>query len=264
MSQEYEPGKICSENWMGAIGSLAAMMPGGVIEKHSGTTLIRSGIKSHEFNVVFLLSPPKDPEKIINRIKDLYVREDLPWQLITTPEVGKAVHRIIEEMQLSLKEMIPGMYLDKLPINPFKMPEKLQIKRVESFEELTEFFDLSEIIFGSIPISKKDQAFTLSAEQLEMPEFRGGLYIGIMDGRAVATSLRFSMNDVAGIYFVGTIKEYRKLGIGEAMTRKAVTDGIEEGCTRSILQATEMGRPIYERMGFRTVIEYQLWNSVMD
>ena len=28
------------------------------------------------------------------------------------------------------------------------------------------------------------------------------------------------------------------------------------GCDVAILQASEMGRPIYERLGFRTVVEY--------
>ena len=40
------------------------------------------------------------------------------------------------------------------------------------------------------------------------------------------------------------------------MTMRIVEDGAAEGCDVAILQATDMGRPIYERLGFRTVVQY--------
>ena len=40
------------------------------------------------------------------------------------------------------------------------------------------------------------------------------------------------------------------------MTARVVADGVVAGCTVAARQASEMGRPIYKRLGFRTVVRY--------
>jgi hypothetical protein len=40
------------------------------------------------------------------------------------------------------------------------------------------------------------------------------------------------------------------------MTARVVGDGMVAGCEAAALQASEMGRPIYERLGFRAVVRY--------
>jgi GNAT superfamily N-acetyltransferase len=63
---------------------------------------------------------------------------------------------------------------------------------------------------------------------------------------------------------VGTIPSARGLGIGAAITLKPLLDARAQGYRYGVLFATEMGQPVYERIGFRVVpgrINRYLWRS---
>jgi predicted acetyltransferase len=65
--------------------------------------------------------------------------------------------------------------------------------------------------------------------------------------------------NIAGIYWVGTHSDYRGRGHGSRMIQRAISDGQELGCALATLQASEMGEPIYRRMGFDAPIQYRFW-----
>lgn len=89
---------------------------------------------------------------------------------------------------------------------------------------------------------------------------RETLYVGYADGRAVAASALIASQRVAGADNVACLREQRRRGFGEAMTGHAVRRGRETGCVVASLQASEMGRPLYERMGFKPAGGYRTFS----
>jgi ribosomal protein S18 acetylase RimI-like enzyme len=88
--------------------------------------------------------------------------------------------------------------------------------------------------------------------------------IGVLDGVPVATASLVVAGGAAGIYNVGTLEPARRRGIGAAMTAAAVRRGAARGLHLATLQASTMGRPIYERMGFRFVCDFVPYRSPPD
>jgi len=82
------------------------------------------------------------------------------------------------------------------------------------------------------------------------------LYVGYVDGAPLATGLGVRTGRTIGVYNIATAPSARRRGLGRAMTARVIADGVAAGCDVAVLQASDMGRPIYERMGFRTVVEY--------
>jgi GNAT superfamily N-acetyltransferase len=82
------------------------------------------------------------------------------------------------------------------------------------------------------------------------------LFTGWVDGELVGQSIAIQTGGTVGVYAVGVIPDGRGRGAGTALTWAAVDAGREWGCRAATLQASEMGLPIYEGMGFRMVVPY--------
>ena len=78
-------------------------------------------------------------------------------------------------------------------------------------------------------------------------------WIANLDGEPVAAAALFVGADVAGIYNVCTVPEARGRGIGAAVTRRRLDAAVAQGLELAVLGASDMGYPVYRRLGFREV-----------
>jgi GNAT superfamily N-acetyltransferase len=83
------------------------------------------------------------------------------------------------------------------------------------------------------------------------------VWVGRVDGRPVTTATAYVGDGFVGLYAVATAADARGHGYAEAVTWAATLCRPELPAT---LQASSMGRPVYERMGFRTVGEFTVWD----
>ncbi len=83
-------------------------------------------------------------------------------------------------------------------------------------------------------------------------------FVAYADRLPVACALLHGGGGAAGIYQVGTIPAVRRRGYGTAVTAAAVLYAEKRGYDVSVLIATQMGRSVYEKMGFQTF----MWANV--
>ena len=84
-------------------------------------------------------------------------------------------------------------------------------------------------------------------------------YRARVDGTAACIVGTMDHGSDLGIYFVATLPEYRGLGLTTRLMRVAFDDARERGLATTSLQASKMGEPVYERLGYRKSFGLQLW-----
>ncbi len=85
------------------------------------------------------------------------------------------------------------------------------------------------------------------------------VYIARIGGSAVACALAVEAGRDCGIYMVATAPSARRRGLATGLVRRALRDARDGGATTGSLQATQLGRSIYERLGFRDDGAIEMW-----
>jgi hypothetical protein len=73
----------------------------------------------------------------------------------------------------------------------------------------------------------------------------------------VSTAAAFIAEGITNVINVATVPEARGKGFGTAVTWHAT---LAEPSLPTLLIASEQGRPVYERMGYTTIRQFQLWS----
>ncbi len=92
-----------------------------------------------------------------------------------------------------------------------------------------------------------------------IPFERVHTYGADVDGEPAAVMMTIDVGDDTEIAWVATSEAARGRGLATALMRQSLWDARERGRRTSTLQATKMGKGIYERIGFRDLGALQMW-----
>jgi GNAT superfamily N-acetyltransferase len=93
----------------------------------------------------------------------------------------------------------------------------------------------------------------------EGPADQGVTWLARVDGEPVASTVSFHHGGDCSIWWVATVPEMRGRGLAAGLMRRALAHGREGGCEVTTLQATKLGEPVYERLGYRSFGAIEMW-----
>ena len=219
--------------------------------ERADVAIVCCGLPSDQLNFGFLRGPYRNVAASAAAVRSYFSDRKLSFQLTVRVGDGDASIRELEDQGWRRRaDATPGMTL-AMPDSPGAALSPLAIQEVRTHEQLVGFREAAFRGFG-FPVAAA--RIFLGDRLLELPHVR--LYSGLVDGDVVATSMLIATGAVAGIYWVATLEEQRGRGFGEALSRAAVDGGRAFGCALASLQASKLGRPVYERMGFAHALDY--------
>jgi GNAT superfamily N-acetyltransferase len=202
------------------------------------------------------------PAKIREAL-DSYARRGLPMMWSVGPSsFPKDLGAMLEYEGCSKIMEIPGMAADLSSLSSeLQLMEGVQLHEVLDEQSLDDWKSVVEEVFH-VPeqVAALFTAISLNRGYGVAAPFRN--YIAYFNGRPVATSSLFLSNGVAGIYCVATKKDLRGKGLGRAMTLAPLLEAKRLGFRYAILQASDLGLTVYEKLGFVEYTRFQRYAYV--
>lgn len=84
-------------------------------------------------------------------------------------------------------------------------------------------------------------------------------YLGFLNDVPAATGMFWRNQDLIGVHWIGTLPDFRGKGVGFAVTHLPLHELKAQGAQRAILFASLDGYSMYEKMGFRTLANYEAY-----
>jgi ribosomal protein S18 acetylase RimI-like enzyme len=223
--------------------------------------IVNSGLPSDTFNFVCRANfTEPDIDSRIAFVIDYFTSKHLPmaWWIGPNSYPVDLAH-YLKRHGLEQTEVELGMALNlaELP-HTWDVPAGVTIRRVSTASELQQFARV--IAANWSPPDPSVLAFYQSISEIALQQDSPArFYVGYLDDEPVATSELFLGAGVAGIYSVATVIHARRRGIGTAMAIAPLLDARNEGYKSAILQASEEGKNIYTRLGFRAYCDFLIY-----
>lgn len=228
------------------------------------TDLVRvmTGIPDPLFNGIFAAQlTPVNADVAIEEIRATAAQWKAPlfWWITPSTQPADLGERLVKHGFVKAGR-VPGMAMElaELLDAGLPLPAGLTIEVVDDPEKLDLYAQAGAVGTG---FSASVAEFVRTVEQRIglRPGIELRRYLGCIDGVPVASSGMVLDSGVAGIFAVATVPAARKQGIGAAMTRIPLLDALAAGYKVGTLQASEMGYPVYKRLGFKDVCGIELY-----
>ncbi len=219
-------------NYIGSYRKLADHSAAGEILDSDSIFAFVSGLADPLFNGCVIVGATA--EVALDDALEWVGRRTPSYQVAIVEEEGEPLKPFLHSIGLRHHMTLSGMILSPVPAAP---PPGVGITIVDG-------------LTGAM-------AQAMPASMLADPEVRA--FTAQLDGRPVGTSIAIRTGSVSGVYAVGTVPDARGRGVGTAASWAAVEAGRAWGCDPIVLQATEMGLPVYRRIGFREIVRYEIF-----
>lgn len=240
---------------LGWLATQCAQVPGAVVEIDGGIAVFATGNPIPIFNQV-VTGDGATADDLLAGVAILRSHA-APFWIALRRGLDDRFQPTLEALGLHPgAHPMPGMALDPIPADLAGQANGLEIRLVEDAAGLRDHARVVSLAYG---LDERAVSDAIGERLWEVDGNR--VYLGESGGRPVAVGMSRQFGDTVGIYTMGTIPEARGRGFGRAMTERLILDGSAAGCTTAVLEASEMGRPVYERIGFRVVQEYDLWSE---
>lgn len=239
-----------NKSWSDWVAAMARHVEGGESRQFGSVFAASVGAPMELFNQAFVVD---DPVAADVEAATAWLRErGVPFWVTAPGHLHDSLSDLAPRLDLTVADdSMPGMVLSSLSDLSAEMPAHLELAPVTHPDQLETVAIATADGFGAPVEFTRHMAPASMIDDDSMQWF-----VGHVDGEPAACGQLLLTDEVAGVYTIAVCAPFRRRGLGEAMTRAVLLAGRDRGATYGILQSSDMGRSVYERMGFETFTHY--------
>lgn len=235
--------------------------PGAAIEAEPGW-LFGAGSSTHPVisNGAFRRDDGVDAGEFVTRAKEFFAARKRGFSIWVRGEQEEDRDLVAAAEAAGFQPVyeMPEMTLGG-KLAPPELPAGAELRKLTAVEQATDFWQVAVASYSSIGFPP--EVFTGYTNHAGLLAENVVAFLALLDGEPVGIAMTMVSHGVAGIYWVGSLEQARGKGIGRAVTVAATNAGFELGADVASLQASPMGKPIYEAMGYETAFDYRMFMS---
>ncbi|NNU80219.1 GNAT family N-acetyltransferase [Halovulum dunhuangense] len=239
-----------------------ASVPGKTLIDRDGNILFYTGIPHPLFNGAIIARDERgDILAFETRLAEEIARHHAPalWWIASAAHTP-AIENRLSALGLKERGTLPAMACALARLAPPGPLPGLHIEEAADAAARADWAALAARATGFSP--EAAQALCRLEEQIPPEALRGQRrFTASLDGQPVATASTVVTGTVAGLYAVATLPEARGRGIAGALSLLALGLARDAGALTGVLQASDMGRPVYRRLGFAEISDYLLFQQ---
>ena len=187
---------------------------------------------------------------VLERAQEFFGRRGRGFAVPVCTDRDEDLDSVLQSAVLKQRADVPRMLIEH-PIPDALLPPGV---RVERFEELRHVRDAVEINAEAYQMNRlpPEEARLFFGRPSELLSGRVTGYVAYRQDLPAATAMTILSGAGAGVYWVGTVANAQRAGLGTLCTRLATNAGFARGASVVTLQASPFGEPVYRRLGYRT------------
>lgn len=197
---------------------------------------------------IFKLKEITNDPTLIRDIAGEIKQQKLPNAITLTETMAQKYSGQLLEEGFSPSIRQQGMIIKLQGFQPSNINENYQFAHVKTNKEAGQF---AEIASQSFKYRVDD---TIVSSLLESNRVK--IFIGYHETvPAFCGLIFFDDSNFAGLHMIGTLPQFRGMGLATVMTNKLLEECIKDGKQYCVLHASAAGEPIYSKLGFERVKE---------
>ncbi len=224
-----------------------------------GLEMVFGGLASPFFNVGFTTGEIPSAEALGDWAQAAKTWADLrqvPWFFAITQDLlaeGIDAHAVLGECGLTLAMQLTGMHAQDVTPLPAS-PDGLELKVPQDDPSCREIMEINGAAY-EMDLASLGSQLACSASWLQhFP------VVGVAAGEPASSAAVLMVDGLRYVALVATAPRHQRKGYASAAMRYALTlSAAQHGAVPTILHATEAGKPVYQRMGYRSIATHMLY-----